>query len=362
MKDPRHEQLADILVNYSNEIKAGEEALIILYGYEGLPLAKEIYKECVKKGAHPRLEIREDEIARIFMEHANEKQRTFLPEWQLKAAESTDAMFQIICDRNNAELAHIDQKIMIERRKALKPLSDILHKKRWVLLEYPTQLGANNAGMSLEAWEDFVYNACITDWEKISKEQDVLKKIMEETKEVRLVADGTDLTVNIENIPAVKCCGKQNMPDGEVFTAPNKTMVNGEILFNTPTMYMNKSFNWIKLVFKDGKVIDTDSDNKKDLDDILDTDEGARYVGEFAFGTNRNIQLPVKSILFDEKIGGSNHMALGKCYEEAENGNDSAIHWDMILRHKDANGKVYMDGVLVQENGIWLHEDMKGFN
>ncbi len=362
MKDPRHAQLAEILVHYSNEIKAGDRVLIILYGIEGMPLAKEIYRQCLQNGAHPRLEVREAEINRIFMEEANAEQRKFVPEWQLQAAEQTDAMFQILCDRNNSELAHIDQQLMIERQKALKPVSDILHKKRWVLLEYPTQLGANNAGMSLDAWEDFVYNACITDWEKISKEQDVLKAIMEKTAEVRLVADGTDLTVNIKDIPAVKCCGKRNMPDGEVFTAPNKTMVNGVITFNTPTMYMNKSFNWIKLVFKDGKVVETDSDNKKDLDDILNTDEGARYVGEFAFGTNKNIKLPVKSILFDEKIGGSNHMALGKCYEEAYNGNDSAIHWDMILRHKEANGKVYLDGVLAQENGVWILDEMKPFN
>lgn len=362
MQDPRIEKLADILVNYSNEIKKGEQALIILYGIDGMPLAKEVYKKCVQNGAHPRLEIRDNEISRIFMENANSEQLNFLSQWQLDSAEATDAMFQIICDRNNMELAHIDQKVMIERRKATKPLSDILHKKRWILFEYPTALGANNAGKSLKAWEDFVFNACIVDWEKVSQEQDVLKKIMEETDEVHIVADGTDLRVNIAGIPAVKCCGKQNMPDGEVFTAPNRTMVNGYITFNTPSMYMNKSFNWMKLTFKDGKVIETDSDNKKDLDEILNTDEGARYVGEFAFGTNKNIQDPAKSILFDEKIGGSNHMALGKCYEEAPNGNDSAIHWDMILRHKEANGKVYMDGKLFQENGVWLHDDMKDFN
>ena len=362
MKDPRIEKLADILVNYSNEIKADEQVLIILYGAEGMPLALEIYKKCVQNGAHPRFELRENVFSRVFMENANKKQLNFLPKWQLDAAEATDAMFQIICDRNNMELAHIDQKLMIERRKATKPLSDILHKKRWVLFEYPTNLGANNAGKSLEAWEDFVFNACLVDWEEISREQDVLKKIMEETDEVHLVADGTDLKVNIAGIPAIKCCGKQNMPDGEVFTAPQKNGVNGFITFNTPSMYMNKSFNWIKLWFENGKVVKTDSDNKKDLDEILNTDEGAKYVGEFSFGTNKNIQNPAKSILFDEKIGGSNHMALGKCYEEAPNGNDSAIHWDMIIRHKEAKGKVYMDGELFQENGVWVHPDMQKFN
>lgn len=362
MKDPRIEKLARLLVEYSNNIQEKERVLIIAYGLEGLPLAKEIYKLCVQKGAYPKYEIREDEFTRHFFENAQEHQLTYCPDHALTEAENTDAMFQIISDRNTSELAKISQEKMIKRRKSTKKISDILHDKRWVLFEYPTTCGAQNAKMSLEAWEDFVFDSCLVDWEAASKEQEVLKNILEQTNEVRLVADETDLIVDISGQKAVKCCGKQNMPDGEVFTSPKRTGVNGHITFNTPTVYMNKEFNWIKLTFKDGKVIETDSDNKKDLEDILNTDEGARYLGEFAFGTNKNIQIPVKSILFDEKIGGSNHMALGKCYEEAPNGNDSAIHWDLILRHKDAHGKVYLDGELVQENGIWLHPELTIFN
>jgi aminopeptidase len=361
--DPRVTKLAEMLVDYSNEIQPKESVLIISYGVEGLPLAKELYRLCMIKGAYPRCDIRDDEFGRIFMENANDDQLDYTSPWGLDEASGTDAMFQIICDRNTMELAHIDQKKMIRRRKATKKFSDIIHEKKWLLFEYPTALGAYNAKMSLESWENFVFNACLVDWAQAGKEQEVLKKIMESTKKVQIVADETDITFDITNQPAVKCCGKRNMPDGEVFTAPLKTGVNGTILFNTPTSYMNREFNWIKLTFKDGKVVESESDNKKALDEILDTDEGSRYLGEFAFGTNKNIQIPVKSILFDEKIGGSNHMALGKCYEdEAPNGNDSNIHWDLIIRHKDANGKVYMDGELVQENGVWIHPELKIFN
>lgn len=363
MLDPRIERLADLLVNYSNAIKKNERVLIIIYGLQGLPLGKEIYKKCVALGAHTKYELRDESFGRIFFENAQDHQLDYCSESALAEAHETDAMFQIIADENKQEMAKVDAARMIRKRKATKKLSDILHKKKWVLFEYPTASGAQDAGMSLEAWENFVFDACLVDWEAASKEQEVLKKVIESTKEVHLVADGTDLKVNITGQKSVKCCGKQNMPDGEVFTSPIKTGVNGYITYNTPTQYMNKDFNWIKLTFKDGKVIESDADrNQKELEEILDTDPGARYLGEFAFGTNRNIQIPVKSILFDEKIGGSNHMALGKCYEQAPNGNDSNIHWDLILRHEHANGKVYFDGKLVQEKGVWIHPELKMFN
>lgn len=363
MLDPRIEKLADLLVNYSNQVKKNEKILIIGYGLEGLPLVREIYKKCVQIGAHVKYDLREDTFGRIFFEHAQDHQLDYLSEDSIREAENTDAMFQIIADKNKMELAKIDQEKMIRKRKATKKLSDILHDKRWVLFEYPTASGAQDAGMSLEAWEDFTFNSCLVDWEKASQEQEVLKEMIESANEVRIVADGTDLTVDITGQKAVKCCGRQNMPDGEVFTSPVKSGVNGYITYNTPTMYMNKDFNWIKLTYKDGKVVESDADkNQEALEKILDTDPGSRYLGEFAFGTNRNIQTPVKSILFDEKIGGSNHMALGKCYEDAPNGNDSNIHWDLIIRHKEASGKVYMDGELIQENGVWVHPKLKGFN
>ena len=363
MQDPRLEQLADLLVSYSVEVQPKDRVLIVGYGSEGYPLLKEVYRQCVEKGAYPRYEIREGELGRIFFEAANEDQlKKEIEPYYYEEARATDVLIQIIADRNSRELAQIDQQKILARRQIGKELSDIYHEKRWILFEYPNSLGAYNAGMSLDAWEDFVFQACLVDWDQAQKEQEVLRGILSSASEVRISAEKTDLLVNIKSQPWVLCHGKRNMPDGEVFTSPHRSGVEGTIHFNTPTSYLGQEFQWIELTFKDGKVVKEKSDNLEALTKILETDEGSRYLGEFAFGTNRQIQSPVKSILFDEKIGGSNHMALGKCYDEAPNGNDSAIHWDLILRHKQAKGEVFLDGELFQKEGRWMHPELKSFN
>jgi aminopeptidase len=363
MKDTRLVELAQLLVNYSIKLQKGEKVLVILYGMEGYPLLKEVYRECVRVGAHCTYELRDSELVRLFFENATQEQIENPPsKARLMQAKEVDAMIQILADRNSSELANVDQQKMIAQRKVNKVVSDILHKKRWVLFEYPTVVAASNAKQSTEQWEDFVFQACLVDWKKVGEEQQALKELLTLAKEVHIVANKTDLRVNIENQSWIKCNGIHNMPDGEIFTSPHRTGVNGNIHFNTPTQYMGKDFQWISLEFKKGQVIGFDSDNKEELKKILNTDTGARYLGEFAFGTNKMIQTPVNSILFDEKIGGSNHMALGKCYDEAPNGNDSSIHWDLIIRHKDIQGKVYLDGELIQENGIWVHPKLLQYN
>lgn len=363
MQDQRLAELAKLLVNYSIKLKANEHVLVVLYGMEGYPLLKEVYRQCIKVGAHCCYELRDAELTRLFYDHANSTQLSLAPrEHRLLQAKETDAMIQILADRNSAELAQVDQQKIIHHRKLNKPIADILHKQRWVLFEYPTVVAANHAKRSVEAWEDFVFQACLVDWQKISAEQQALKTLLSEAKEVHVVADKTDLILNIEGQNWIKCHGLHNMPDGEIFTSPHRQKVNGHILFNTPSQYMGKEFQWIRLVFEKGQVVDFDSDNKADLQHILDTDGGSRYLGEFAFGTNQMIQTPVNSILFDEKIGGSNHMALGKCYDEAPNGNDSSVHWDLIIRHKEAHGKVYLDGNLIQDNGTWVHPRLLSYN
>jgi len=363
MIDPRVTDLAELIVNYSTRVKSKERVLIVLYGTAGIPLLKELYKLCIKKGAYVSYDIAVDGLGQHFYANAKDHQLTDLPKHALAKAKVTDVMIQIVADSNKMSMAKVDQKKMLQSRKARKKLSDYYHDKRWTLLRYPTNADAQDAGMSLDDWEDFVFNSCLVDWKKVRKEQEVLEKILKKTKEIRLVADETDLLVKVKGQKYCHCCGEFNLPDGEIFTSPIRTGVDGVIKYNTPTMYMGKEFNWIKLWFEKGKVVKAESDkNQADLIKILDTDKGSRYLGEFAFGTNPFIQQPVKSILFDEKIGGSNHMALGKCYDKAPNGNDSAIHWDLILRHEYANGKVYLDGVLVQEKGLWIHKDLKKFN
>jgi len=363
MIDSRLQQISKLLVGYSTDVKPKEHVLIVLYGVEGIPLLKEVYKDSIKKGAYVKYEILEESMSKIYYDNANEDQLKYFSKLRLKEAKEIDVLIQIIASSNKMELKSVNQKKIITKSKINKPISDEIHKSRWVLFEYPTKAYAQDAKMSLEEWEDFVFSSCLIDWEQASKEQEVLKKLMEKTNIVKIIGDGTDLTVNIKDQKCKKCDGHFNMPDGEVFTSPKKTGINGVITYNTPTVYMGQEFEWIKLTFKDGKVIEAKSDrNEKELNEILNTDKGARYVGEFSFGLNRGIKRPVRSILFDEKIGGSTHLALGKCYEEAPNGNDSAIHWDMILRHKEAKSEVFFDGKLVQKNGKWIHPALKKYN
>jgi aminopeptidase len=363
MTDPRLKKLANLLTDYSVEVKDKENVLIVLYGTEGMPLLKEVYRNCIKKGAFTKYEIVESELNKVFFDEASKHQLEYMSKTRLQEAKETDVLIQIVAESNRMELANSDQKKIMIKRKATKKISDEIHKSRWVLFEYPTRAYAQNAKMSTEEWEDFVFQSCLIDWKKASKEQEVLKQILEQADSARIVGEGTDLTINIKGQKCKKCDGHFNMPDGEVFTSPVKDGVDGYITFNTPTVYMGKEFNWIKLTFKKGKAIKAESDiNTKELNDILDTDKGSRFVGEFAFGLNRGIHKPVRSILFDEKIGGSNHMALGKCYDQAPNGNDSAIHWDMIIRHKEAKGEVYLDGKLVQKHGKWVDKRLTKYN
>jgi len=363
MTDPRLKKMAKLMTEYSTKIQPKEHVLIICYGLHGIPLLKEVYREAVKIGAHVTYEILEDQMSRIFYENAAEHQLKYSSKVRLMQAKETQVMIQIIADSNNKELASIDQGKMLMKRKATKNISDEIHKSRWVLFDYPTPASAQEAGLSLEEWEDFIFDSCLIDWTRLKEEEETLLEILKKVKEIRIVAKDTDISFNVEGQTFIKCLGSHNLPDGELFTSPIKNGVNGVVTFNTPTLYMGKEFNWIRLFFKDGKVIKEESDkNTADLTKILNTDKGSRFLGEVSFGLNRNIKTPVKSILFDEKIGGSNHMALGKCYEEAPNGNDSAIHWDLIIRHEDAQGEVYLDGVLVQKHGKWVDKRLVKFN
>jgi len=349
------EKLANIMVNYSVELKKDEKLIIRAYGFDGYPLAKEVYKAALKAGASQvDLRFGTDELGRIFYENASDKQLTHMTKLDEKIADSYDCMIQIVADGNPYELSGIDMKKRQMVQKARKKLSDIYHKKRWVLFYYPNVSSAQTAKRNLEEWEDFVLDSCLVDWKKEEKMQAKFIKYMEKIKEVHITGEETDLLVNIDKQRWKKCCGKFNLPDGEIFTSPVRTKVNGVIKYNVPTQYSSHDFNWVKLTIKDGKVVKEESDNVKALTEILNADKGSRYFGEFAFGLNNNIKKGTKQILFDEKMGKSLHMALGKCYEEAPNGNDSTVHWDLIFKFKEAKAVIYFDGKKVYEKGKWL--------
>lgn len=356
-------KLAKLIINYSVAVKPGEKVLLKGYGFDSYPLIKELYREALKAGALevvPRFS--QDELSRIFFENASEKQLTHVTRLDKKVADSYDVMIQIVADNNPYEMTDIPAKKLQASMKARKPLSDILHKKRWCLFYYPNLKSAMFAKKSLEQWEDFVLDSCLLDWKKERKKQEKFAALMKKVKNVRITGEETDLSLSIAGQKWKLCCGLRNLPDGEIFTSPVRTSVNGVIKYNVPTHYRGHDFDWVKLTLKDGKVVGEESNNPKALKEILDTDKGSRYYGEFAFGLNNNITEGTRQIIFDEKMGKSLHMALGKCYEEAPNGNDSSVHWDLIFRFAWAKAKLYFDDVLVYDKTKWVDKRFKFLN
>lgn len=347
-------KLADTITNYSIAVKEGEKVLLRGYGFDSYPLIKEIYRECVKAGAS-QVDVRfsHDELAKIFFDNASEKQMKHLTDLDKKVADSYDAMVQIVADENPYELSNVDIKKIYTVQKARKPLSDILHKKRWCLFYYPNLASATLAKKGLEEWEEFVLDSCLLDWKKEEEKQIKFVKLMSKVKHVRITGEETNLELSIDGQKWLTCCGKHNLPDGEIFTSPVKNSVNGVIRYNVPTHYQSHDFDWVKLTLKDGKVIKEESNNQKALTEILNTDKGSRYYGEFAFGMNNKIQDGTRQILFDEKMGKSLHMALGKCYDEAPNGNDSNVHWDLIFKFPWAKAEIFFDGKKVYSKTKW---------
>jgi aminopeptidase len=356
-------KLAKTITNYSIAVKKGEKILLRGYGFDSYPLIKEIYRECIKAGAI-QVDVRfsVDELARVFFDHANESQLKSLTALDKKIADSYDAMVQIVADKNPYELTGVDTKKIFTAQKARKPLSDILHKKRWCLFYYPTVASAGLAKKNVEEWEDFVFDSCLKDWKKEEKKQLKFVALMKKVKHVHIKGKETDLEVKIGGQKWKTCCGKRNLPDGEIFTSPLRDGVNGVIRYNVPTRYRSHDFDWVKLWLENGKVVKEESNNQKALTEILNTDKGSRNYGEFAFGMNNTVTEGTRQILFDEKMGKSLHMALGKCYESAPNGNDSNIHWDLIFNFKWGKAKLWFDGKLVFEKNKWVDKRFSFLN
>jgi aminopeptidase len=236
--------------------------------------------------------------------------------------------------------------------------------KKWCLLRFPTPAAAQAAGMSTAAFEDFCLDVSSLDYARMDQAMDPLVSLMERADRVRIVAPGTDLSFSVKEIPVVKAAGKNNIPDGEVYTAPVRESVEGNILFNTPSLEDGTLYERVRLTFTQGRVTAADCNEPEKIRQILDTDEGARYLGEFAFGLNPRIDRPMRDTLYDEKIGGSVHVALGRAYEEADNGNRSSVHWDLVLIQTPewGGGQIYFDDVLIREDGRFVLPELLGLN
>ena len=366
MRDPRLEKLAKTLLEYSNKVEAGQHVLIkgnIL----AKPLIKELIKHTYRIGAYPHTEILDDEIGRELSLGNTEERMEKVTGWNLEKYKDIDAFISVFADENDSEYSDVPTEIKVMQARVGRPVSNlIVNTKQWVLLNYPTPSLAQKAKMSLEQFEDFLLDVCLVDYSKMNEAMKNLKALMERTDKVHITGPGTDLTFSIKGLQAIPCAGDCNIPDGEVFTAPVRESVNGIIQYNTPSPYQGTVFNNVKLEFKDGKIINATAENDVErLNEIFNTDEGARYVGEFAIGVNPLIKHPMGDILFDEKIDGSLHFTPGQAYEgEADNGNRSAIHWDLVLiqREEYGGGSIYFDDVLIRENGRFVLPELECLN
>ena len=355
MADPRIKKLAWILVNHSLRVKKGETVLINSSSEIAKPLILEVFREVMEAGAHPSVNTAFEETQNIFYEKAAKEQLRNFPKTKFYEAKNTDCFVNIRAPLNKKSLSNTDPKKISERSKAIKRILDtIVNKKRWILCNFPTNALAQEAEMSIAEYEDFLYGATNVDWNRVKQEEMKLKGILDRGSEVRIVGTDTDLKMSIKGRKAIPCWGERNMPDGEVFLSPVEDSAEGYIYYEMPAIYQGREVLGIRLRFKNGKVVSASADkNENFLISMLDTDKGARFLGELGVGVNYGIKKFSKDILFDEKIGGTVHLAVGRSYEEAGGKNKSAIHWDMI-KDLRKNGALYIDGRIIQKNGRFL--------
>ncbi len=365
MKDKRNEVLARQLIDYSTKVKKGQTLYLEIKGKETLELGKQVIRIATEKGVTVFWYYNDESLLRHWVKNASDEQFKQQAGLHLGLMQKADAYIGLRGSDNPFDMADIPQD-RIDKFGALfyKPvhLEERVKRTNWVVLRYPNNAMAQLAETSQESFEDFYFNVCCADYGKMSKAQDKLFELMSQTDKVHIKSPGTDLTFSIKDIPCVKCDGERNIPDGEVYTAPVRESVNGKITFNTPSLYQGSVYNSISYTFKDGKIIEAtcEGDIVK-LNKILDTDEGARYVGEFAIGVNPFILHPMKDTLFDEKIAGSFHFTPGQCYDEASNGNQSSIHWDLVLiqRPDYGGGEIYFDDNLIRKDGVFTDAEME---
>lgn len=369
MKDIRVEKLAYNLVNYSCRLKKGENVLIKVYGEgEERSLVMAIIQEVYKVGANPFVWNHDPQIMRELLKKCNEEQIKTWAESDLMLMKKMDAYIGVWGGNNNAENSSIkEENYKIYEKLYLDPVH--MHQRvkntKWVVLNYPTSSMAQQASMSTDEFEDFYFKVCNLDYSKMDKAMDNLVSLMNKTDKVKIIGEGTNLEFSIKNIPAIKCAGIMNIPDGEVFTAPVRDSINGVLSYNTPSLYSDGfTYENIKLEFKNGKIVNASANDNERINKIFDTDEGARYIGEFAIGVNPYITKPMKDTLFDEKIMGSFHFTPGACYDEAPNGNKSTIHWDLVcIQTKEyGGGEMYFDDVLIRKDGIFVIDELKCLN
>ena len=366
MTDERINKLAYGLINYSCKLKKGEKVLIEAKGIDYM-LVNALVKEAFKVGAYPFVEIFDNRVSRELLMGETKEYAILKSKYDSFRMQEMDAYIGIRGGNNAFENSDVPEKnLQIESEYYSHPVHHELRvkKTKWVILRYPNEGMANSASMSTEAFEDFYFNVCNLDYSKMDRAMDALKARLDKADKVRITGVNTDLTFSIKGIGSKKCSGEHNIPDGEIYTAPVKDSVNGVITYNAPSIQNGTKYENVSLTFKDGKIVKATGNYPDKINAVFDTDEGARYVGEFALGVNPYIKTPTGDILFDEKISGSIHFTPGSCYDDCYNGNVSAIHWDLVLIQTPecGGGEIYFDGELIRKDGRFIPEDLKCLN
>lgn len=364
--DPRIHTLAQTLINYSTALAAGEKLLVETID-GALPLAKALVDEAYRVGAIPFLSVKNSQLLRAVLRGADAAQLSLAAEWEAARMKAMDSYIAIRASDNISEMADVPaDRLRLYEQHWVKPVHiDIrVPHTKWCVLRYPGPAMAQLAAMSTEAFEDFYFRVCTLDYARMAAAMDPLVAFLERTDRVQITGPGTDLAFSIKGIPAVKCAGRRNIPDGEVYTAPVKDSVNGVISYNAPAAHQGFTYENIRLEFADGKIVKATANDSEKLNKVFDADDGARYIGEFALGVNPYIERPMKDTLFDEKISGSFHFTPGNAYDKAFNGNRSAIHWDLVCIQTPAygGGEIRFDGVLIRKDGRFVPEELQGLN
>ena len=366
MKDPRIKQMAVNLLNYSVRLEPNENILIEVFD-SGEELASELVKEVYRIGGKPYLTIKNKSLMRELILGTDAEHMSRTAHYEAERMKDMQAYIGIRGAYNSSEWSDIpSEKLGFYQSYWLKTVHTNIRvaKTKWCIMRYPNSSMAQMANMSKEQFEDFYFNVCNLDYSKMSKAMDPLIELMNNTDRVRIIGVGTDLSFSIKGLPAIKCDGKSNIPDGEVYSAPVRDSVNGYITYNTPSEYQGYTYENIRLEFKDGRIINASANDTDRINQVFDTDEGARYVGEFALGVNPYIIKPMKDILFDEKIMGSFHFTPGSAYDHCFNGNNSAIHWDLvnIQTPEYGGGEIWFDDILIRKDGRFILPELEVLN
>jgi aminopeptidase len=362
--DTRYFDLANLLTGHSTKIVSGDKVLIEAFDIPD-DMVVALIRTVRSKGGVPFVTTYHSPITRELLMEATDEQYEYDSAIKMQQMQGVNVYIALRGAHNIFETSDVPGERMQMAMRNYRPVQDYrVQKTRWVVLRWPTSAMAQQAQMSTEAFEDFYFRVCTMDYGRMTEGMAALKALMDKTDRVEIKGEGTDLRFSIKNIPAVGCGGLRNIPDGEVFSCPVKNSVEGVIQFNAPTVYQGFSFDNVRLVFEQGKIVEATGSDTPKLNQILDTDAGSRYIGEFALGFNPYITRAMRDILFDEKIAGSFHFTPGQAYNEADNGNRSQVHWDMVCIQTPefGGGEIWFDGKLIRKDGMFLPTELYKLN